>query len=516
MKEKEKSRTRNSIYNISASLIEYIVKIITTFVIRTIFIRILGSEFLGLDGLFTSILSMLSVTELGLGGAIVFGLYKPLLNKDTEKINILIHVYKKCYMVIGGVILAVGFLMMPFLPQIVNSDYNFGNIYVLFLLYLLQTVSTYWILGYKEVLFTADQKKHKIVVIANAITILKFILQAASLLWLKSFEFYIISGLIMTVARNLLIAAKVDKSYPYAKRHNGKKLSKSDRVDLTKNVFGMSLYKISSKVMNSTDNIVISMFVSLAATGIYSNYLLIVSNIKTVLDLIFSSVTASAGNLYAEGRHEKSEFIFRCLNFMNFWIYGFVAICFWELLNPFITIWLGEEYIFETVVVLLIVMNFVTDGLQRAVLMYKDACGLFWRGKLRPVFSAGLNIIISVILVQFMGISGVILGSIISRMLSTWWFDPYLVYKHGFGMSSRGYYFRYVRSLLIIIMTALIIDGIMKLVNLDFAAMTVVRTALSIMIPNLVFWFCSRKSEEYIYIKGILSNWISRKRHHKD
>lgn len=502
------SRTENSIHNVFATMLEYFIKIILTFIARTIFIKYLGTEFLGLDGLYTNILSILSITELGLQSAIIFSLYKPILETNTSKIKAIMYIYRKCYFYIGCIIAIIGMGIMPFLPRIVNSDYNFGNLYFIFFLYLLQTLSTYWALAYKESMLIADQKKYKIVALSNLILVLKFIMQVISLIVYKSFEGYVISGIVTTIARNLIVSYIVNKNYPYLKHYNGEKLEKSEKVDLSKNVFGMSLYKISSTVMNSTDNIIISTFVSLSITGIYSNYLLIVSNLKMAINMLFSSITASIGNLCAEGNKNRSEFIFRCVNFLNFWIYGFAAICLYSLLNPFIIVWIGEKYIFSNLIVMLIVLNFATEGLQNAVILYKDACGLFWKGKIRPVLSALLNIVISVILVKLIGIAGVILGSIISRMITTWWFDGYLVYKNAFNMSPKKYYFRYFKSLLIICFTTLIIELICLPIHINGVYLLITKLFLCLIIPNLLFGFIFRNSEEYIYIKSIVINKI--------
>ena len=508
----KQSRVKNSFYNVSALMIEYILKLILTFAIRTIFIKTLGTEFLGLEGLYTNILQIMNISELGIGSAVIFSLYKPLVNGDTEKINILMHTYKKCYFFIGIIIAVIGIVLMPFLPSIVNSTYDFGNIYLLFFLYMLQTLSTYWVLAYKEALLTADQKKYKIVIITNVIIFIKFLLQLISLIVFKSFILYVLSGIFTNVLRNILIARLVDKTYPYAKIYNKKKLPKNERNDLIKNVTGLSLYKISSTVMNSTDNIIISIYISLTTTGIYSNYLLIVSNLKNILNTIFSSMTASIGNLFAEGDKKRSEFIFRCLSFLNFWIYGLAAICLWELLNPFIEIWIGKEYIFSSAIVLIIVLNFITDGLQRTVISYKDACGLFWKGKLRPIFSALSNIVLSIIFVQFWGIFGVILASIVSRMITTWWFDPYLVYRHGLEESPKSYYINYFKYLFIIICVAGIIDFMFSFVTFGVVLTFITKLIVCLILPNIIFFVIFRKTEEFDYLKGIVLRKLKRKK----
>ena len=508
----KESRVKNSFFNVSALLIEYILKLILTFAIRTVFIKKLGAEFLGLEGLFTNILQIMSISELGIGSAIVFSLYKPLVNKDEAKINTLMHLYRKCYFFIGIFIAVAGLILMPFLPSIINSSYNFGNVYLLFFLYLLQTLSTYWVLAYKESLLTADQKKYKVVIISNIIIFAKFILEIISLIVFKSFILYIVSGIITNVLRNLLIARLVDKNYPYAKKYNNIKLPKEEKKELVKNVTGLSLYKVSSTIMNSTDNIIISIYISLVTTGIYSNYLLIVTNLKNILNTLFSSMTASVGNLFAEGDKKRSEFIFRCLSFLNFWIYGFAAICLWELLNPFIEIWIGKDYIFNNYIVFIIVLNFITDGLQRTVLIYKDACGLFWKGKLRPVFSALSNIILSIIFVQWWGIFGVLLASVVSRMITTWWFDPYLVYHHALNESSKSYYINYFKYLFVVIIVSVLIDVLFIYIPLSGLVLFITKLIACLIIPNIIFFVLFRKTEEFDYLKDILLRKLKKKK----
>lgn len=507
----KESRVKNSFFNVSALLIEYILKLIIAFVIRTVFIKQLGADFLGLEGLFTNILQIMSISELGIGSAIVFSLYKPLVNKDQEKINTLMHLYKKCYLFIGVFIAIAGIILMPFLPSIIKSSFDFGNVYFLFFLYLLQTLSTYWVLAYKESLLTADQKQYKSVIITNGIIFVKFILQLLSIVIFKSFVLYIISSIVTNILRNILIARVVDKNYPYAKKYNNIKLPEKEKKDLVKNVTGLSLYKISSTVMNSTDNIIISIFISLVTTGIYSNYLLIVTNLKNILNTIFSSMTASVGNLFAEGDKKRSEFIFRCLSFMNFWIYGFAAICLWELLNPFIEIWIGKEFIFDSLIVFIIVLNFITDGLQRTVLTYKDACGLFWKGKFRPVFSALSNIILSIIFVQWWGIFGVLLASVVSRMITTWWFDPYLVYHHALNESPKSYYINYFKYLFVVVIVCVFIDLIFTYVALSGLVLFIVKLIVCVVIANIIFYILFRKTEEFDYLKSIVLKKLKKK-----
>lgn len=500
------SRVKNSFYNVSATLVEYFLKLVLVFITRTIFIKKLGSDYLGLEGLFTNIIQILSITELGLGSAITFSLYKPLFEKNYNKINLLMKVFKKCYFVIGLIIAVIGLIIIPFLPIIINSSVDFGNVYLIFFLYILQTLSTYWFLAYNEILLNADQKQYKAFMVNNIIIVIKFIMQLISLIVYESFLMFIISTIISNLLRNYLITRLVRKNYSYLNIKNDYKLDDDEKSTLVKNVVGMSMYRISSTVMNSTDNIIISIFISLNITGIYSNYLLIVSNLKLVLNTLFTSMTSSVGNLYAEGNKEKNELVFRRLSFLNFWFFGIASICLWCLLNDFIELWIGKDYIFDISIVFVIVLNFITDGLQRTVLIYKDACGLFWKGKLRPVFSAITNIVLSLVLVKYMGIFGVILASIISRFITTWWFDPYLVYKNIFNKSPMSYYLKYFEYLLVVVLTAFFTKYILGFIVLNQMYTLLLKGVLCVIISCVIFCVLYSKTTEFKYFKVLLLN----------
>lgn len=493
-------RTVNSFKNIAVGMGGQLLTTLLQFISRAVFIRTIGLAYLGVNGLFSNVLLLLNIMELGIGSAIVFSLYKPLASGDEQKVRACMALMKRAYNIIGLCVLAAGLALLPVLPYLMKGTTDLVDINTVYLLYVAQSATSYWFFSYKGVILNADQKRYVASLVSHGVRILTVAVQIAILCLFRSFLGYVAVGVVSNVVRNLFIALAVNRRYPYMKKRCTEKLPKEERRAIFKNIYGLSLNKMSSAVLNGTDNLVISGIIGTIVVGYYSNYLMVLVAITNAAQIVFSAFTSSIGNLYAEQGKEKSEFVFRCLNFLNFWVYGFCAICLWELLPPFITVLAGEGAVFSAAVTLAIVMNFLTEGLQNAVISYRDACGLFWQGRYRPVATIFINIAVSVALAYKIGILGVILGTIVSRFVTTWWFEPKLIHKYAFGISSRGYFLRYFRSLAVICITGVAVH----LITLPFAEVTafnfVVRCAVCAVVPNAVFFLMFRKSREFKYI----------------
>ena len=329
------------------------------------------------------------------------------------------------------------------------------------------------------------------------------ILEILVLWFTGSYVMYVFIGIIANISTNLIVSNKVNKYYPYLKTLEGSNITKEKKKEIFKNLYAVSMYKINSTIVRSTDSIVIAAFVSVSATGLYSNYHMIVAAIITMVKLFFTSITASIGNLFVLETKEKSMFIFRCLSYFSFWLYGFCSICLWNLFNPFIVLWLGEDYLLNNIVVFLIVIDFLMDGFMQVPIAYKDACGLFWKGKYRPVFTAILNIIISFTLAPVIGISGVLLGTIISRLLTTWWFEPWLVHKHAFSASSKLYYVRSTIAFLVVFSSAILVQFLSSPFNENNLVNFCVKIIICIIVPNFIFFVIFRKTEEFKYVSSL-------------
>lgn len=490
-------RTKNSLKNIKASLIGQFASIVLKFVCRTVFIYVLGKEYLGISSLYTNILTLLSVTEMGFSSAITFSLYKPLAEKDYSKVNSIMYFLKNAYRVVGIVILIVGLGLIPFLPTLMNGTTDKVNIYLYYLLYLTQTVASYFFFAYKQTLLFADQKKYVVDYAAFATNVATTVVQVLVLIFRESFFEYTLALIISSIVNNLVLSVIVDKKYPFLKE-KAKKLSGDEVKTIFKQVSAMFLYRVCNVVGSATDNLIISSNISVLMVGLYDNYYLIISAVQRVLSNVLNAFSGSLGNLYALESEQKNEQVFRCLNLANLWMITLSSVCFMVLFQPFITIWIGEEYLFEPIVVFIIVMNFATNNMQGVMQIYKDVTGLFVKGKYRPVATVILNLVISIILVKKMGITGVFLGSIISRMCTTWLYDGWLIYTFAFHRSPVKFYFDSIVCGVMITALSFGIETLCVYLSIpDGIVGLIARGVLCLVISNAVLFLLYRKREEF-------------------
>lgn len=503
------SRTQHSARNATVGVICQAATMLLAFVGRLVFVHILTKDYLGISGWFSGILSILSISELGIGTAIVVSLYQPLAKGDIDCIRATLRLLRRAYLYVGFAVLTLGLALLPFLPLLVNQQTDLVDLRIVYVLYLAQSVFSYLFCGYKAAIFTADQRQsrvHFMSLIASALTTTAQI--TVLLLW-RNYYAYVAIFALSSIVKNLLIAHSADREYPYLKdlAHlrpgEEKALPKTARRGIFKNLFGLSLYRISGTVLNATDNLVLGKYIGFAIIGVYSNYMLVLTALTTVLTLLFQSFTASVGNLNATGGMERKQFIFRCLNLMGGWLYGFASVCLFVLLDPFVMLIFGVDWVFtDARIVPVIVLNFLTSGLVENVIMHKDAYGLFWQGRFRPIFSAGLNIVLSLWWVTPLGIFGVLLATVVSRLLTTWWFDPWMVHHYALKTGVKGYA---LQTLWVIWLTVTCCVGLKALAAWLFPAVTVggfiAMILLCAIVPNGIFYLAFHRREEFAYLK---------------
>lgn len=505
------SRVENSKKNMLFSLVSTIFTMALTFVNRTIFIHTLGLSYLGLNGLFTNVLSFLAIAELGIGNAISFSLYKPLATNNSTKIASFLNLFRISYRVIGIVITAIGLCLVPFLDVFVNLDEAVSvNYTAIYLLFLANTVLPYFCFSYKSSLLYADQKTYIVSKIDLKCNTISIIIQFLVLLLFRNYYLYLIVGIVVVTIKNYILAHKVNKLYPVVQNHKLMELTTDEKRILTKNVFSLSLTKISGVVYSSTDNIIISTFINTITVGLYSNYTMIVNMIKSMIASLFNAITASVGNLNAEENQEHLYVVFKRLDFINFWVYGFLFICLNNLINIFISVWVGKYALFNTRVVLLISLMFLIPGLNNVVNIYKDACGLYWQTKYRAVATAIVNLGVSLVLVQYIGIEGVFWGTIIAYLTTIYVKDPVVVYKECFQKPVFSYYVRLgVRVLFLLlldIICQMIVKGLDRYLN-GIILFFVAGILLTILI-NVIFILIYHKTSEYKYFYEMIKKMI--------
>ena len=493
------SRTKNSLLNITASIGGQLLTNVLRWICRMVFIYTLGKEYLGISSLYANILTILSLSELGLGSAITYSLYKPLAENDTEAVKSLMAFFKKAYRWIGIAVLGLGLCLMPFLPHLMTGSTEVINIYLYYFLYLAQTVVSYLFFAYKAILLTADQKKYIVDVVMYILQIVMNAVQIVILFVWHSFFAYTAAVIVYNIMQNMVVAFIVDRKYPYLKGPS-EKLSRQRRRDVFARVYAMSLYRISSVIGTATDNLIISANISVIAVGLYDNYYMIIQVVQKLLKGIFQAFTSSLGNFYVLESRERNEFMFRSLNLANSWLVAFCSVCFAVLLQPFIQLCFGGEYLLDYPVVIIIVANFATNYVQNVVQIYTDASGLFVKGKYRAVMTAVLNLGISIILVKNIGLAGVFLGSIISRMVTTWWYDAWLLYRHGFHKSPLPYFRNCLSTMILIIVSTAIVQRFTLMWQGATWPDIVIKGILCVIVVNGIYLLIYGRSKEFRYL----------------
>lgn len=501
------SRINNVTKNLKYAISGQILGILISFVSRFVFIRTLGAEYLGLNGLFTNILSILSLAELGIGPAMVYSMYKPLAENNKEKLKALMSLYRKSYTAIGLTIATLGILITPFLDFFVKGIPNISNIKIIYLLFVLNSSISYFF-SYKRSLIIADQKRFIATLYRYSFYFVLNVLQIIFLILTKNYFIYLILLISSTMLENIFISKKANQLYPFLKEKEIPKLHDEEKKSIVRNVKAMMYHKLGSTVVMGTDNLLISKFVGLIEVGIYSNYHLISNSLNMMFGLFFQSLTASVGNLGVSETEEKKLFTFQVINLAGFWIYAFSSICLFILFNPFIGLWIGNEYLFSLGVVLLIVINFYLTGMRKSVLTYRDALGLFWYDRYKPVFEAILNLVFSIIFVKRIGISGIFLGTTMSTIAVCFWVEPLILYKYGFKQSVKPYFIAYIKYTITTLFTGYVTLIFTSLILSQSLYGFIIKLILCILIPNCLFFVLFRKTDEFKYLFSIVQKKI--------
>lgn len=334
----KESRTINAAKNASSAFINKMVFMLLTFISRRFFIQYIGVEYLGINGLFSNILTLLSMADLGVGTAMNVSLYKPIAENDTRKLAALMAFYSRLYIVIAVGVTAIGLALNPFLPMLVNMDSEIPHLYLYYNIFVLKNTASY-LFVYKTSMLRADQKTYKINTIEVYLNAAKVIVQLMVIILLKNYLCYILLDVLYVLAENILVSHVADKQYPFIKQKE--ELSRDEKKNIFSEVSAVFLYKVSASLLTGTDNILISVIVGTVFVGYYSNYLTVTHVLDTFIALLFSSLTASVGNLIATSTADNKYSTFKTMQMVSFWICGFVSVSLFILLQDFITMWVG-------------------------------------------------------------------------------------------------------------------------------------------------------------------------------
>lgn len=508
----QKSRTANSLVNIKYAIIGQFLGLCISFVTRLIFVRTLNIEYLGVDGLFANVLSILSLVDLGLGTAVIYSLYKPLAEGNEISICLLLKLYRKYFRFIGIVVLLLGVFITPFIDSLVKEVPNIPYIKLIFILFVFDTSISYFF-AHKRSLIIADQKRYITSMYRYSVFFVLNLIQIFLLLIFKNYLLYLIAKIVCNFLENILISYKANQLYPFIKNKIDGVIDKDEKKSILRNVKSMGFHKVGGVVVKGTDNILISKLVGIGIVGLYSNYILIINALNLIYSMIFQNVTASIGNLALTASHRLKD-NFNILNLIGYYIYAISATALFILLNPFISLWLGNSYLLSKDVVFVIVFNFYIDGMRKSVLTYRDALGLYWYDRYKPIVEAVINFIFSLILGIKYGIIGILLGTSISTIFVCTVIEPYILYKYGFKTSVVEYFRSYFKFFAIFIFSGIIVYFLSAFIGFDNILKVVVNLVVSTFIPFLIITFFYKSSPELNFLLSLfksLFNWKSLK-----
>lgn len=431
------SRTSKAVRNISANVGYQILMLVLGFVNRSIFLYFLSVEYLGVQSVFRDILTVLSMADLGLITAMTYSFYKPLSDKDERMIAGLVRYYRTICRAIAATIFFGGLLLIPFLDRIVNVETDMPQLTLYYILYLLNTVASYLVVN-KTIVLVADQRGYVTARLGSILNIAQNVALALFLWWTRSFLAYLTIQIAFTYAYNIILSIIASRRYPYI--NDDVRLGREETKGIFRNIRSAFIYKSSNVLISSSDSTIISILVGTATVGYYSNYMLVVSKIISLLTTAFTSVTSTLGNLIVEEGYERRREIFQLLqtacNILS--VLSAVALLF--LLQDFIALWLGEEYLLDEWVLYAIIINFYVQVILLPVWAFREATGLFNQIKFVMLGTALLNIALSVVLGQIWGLAGILIATSIARLTTYVWYEPILLFKRFFGASSRSYF----------------------------------------------------------------------------
>lgn len=509
------SRTQNAIKNAFFGILSKIINLIFAFASRTIFIYVLGNTYLGVNGLYSEILNLLSFAELGFGTAMTFSMYKPVANDNKKKVVQLLNFYKRIYTIIAFAIAGLGLFLTPFLGNIVKGADWLSNseLIVFFLIYLFNTFIGYFV-TYKFTYLNALQKNYIQTNIDTVVTAISYISQIIVIIAFKSFLGYLLINSAILLISRLFIIFYLDEKYPILCQRTKISLAKKEKKNIYKEVKGLAVHQFASVAVHSTDNILISTLTKqgVTAVGLISNYNMIMNSVLGFVTTLFSSVTSGFGNLVASSTTENFRKVFKEINFANFWIYGFCSIAFWNLIPPFITLWIGADKVVDNVAFTLIIINCYLQGQSTAYNNARIAKGNFNKDKGWAIAQAVTNLVVSVVAAKAYGLVGIYIGTVVSRLVYVV-FRPFSTYKFLFHESSIEYY----KTLIIYLLETIIAAILTKICITNFIHKTtlltfVYMTLMVAMIPNVIFLFLNFRTVEFMAWKNRMFLVVKRRR----
>ncbi len=500
-------RTKNSIKNFTLTIALNFISLLAAFVYRTYLIKLLGVEYLGLSSLFSSILNILNLANLGIGSAIVYELYKPISENDERAIKAHMNFYSIVYPVIGIIIIVIGLIVMPFLPYLAKDREvlaSIPNVPIIYMFFILNSATTYFF-SYKSAFISVNQKQYIVETIKSGLNIFSLIGQIVALYYTHNYILSLIIQLCFVLITNFCFWFVANKKYPVIRKVRGFLLNDAEKKELVKNVKALFAFQLSGVLGKGIESVIISTFVSIIISGYLSNYNLIIMSISTMLTAATSSIIPIVGNLHVSDSNEKQHNIYLAMFCLIAWTFGLISIIMFALLNPFIMLWVGEKYVFDNSIVFLLVFNFYLVGTQSVNRIFRNAKKLFLYGRYRPLFTALLNVIFAIALANFLGVFGVLLGGTISMLATFFWYDPYIVNKIGFNKGLSLYFIKYAIYFAVTFVFGVLCYFVVKQFTLSIVGWLIAFIIIFVAF-NLYFMAFFHRTKEFKYLKDAIIN----------
>lgn len=501
-------RTKNSIKNISISIFSQIIMIILGFLTRKIFLDSLGSEYLGVNGLLTSVISMLGLAESGIGISIIYNLYKPLAENDEEKVIALVQLYKKLYGILAIIIFGLSLVLYPFIGKLIKDGESIKYLGIVYFIFVVKNIISY-LNAHKWSLINADQKAYVIAKYNLIFQVVTTIAKIIVLVYTKNYILYLLIEALIFIVQNIYNGKVVEKHYSYIKTKKKYTVDNHVKSNIITNVKALFLHSIGSYCVFGTDNILISAFINIKTVGLYSNYSLITTQVNTLIAPIISGLESSIGNLIATESEEKSYEIFKVTYLINFWVYSLSVIALWNLMEPFISWWIGPEYLIDKLTVIVILVNLYINGLRSSIGTFKTKAGLFTQDKYMPLIEAVINLGVSIVLVRYLGLAGIFIGTTISTLSIVFWNVPRIAYKHVFKRNVLEYFILYGFYVVLTLGVGWVSTILCSSLVSGYTFMSLIaRGIICVTLPNIVYILVFWKNKEFRYVLGITKGLI--------
>lgn len=502
-------RTKNATKNIISGMLLKIYQIIVPFLMRTALIYCLGVEYLGLDSLFVSILQILNLAELGVGSAMVFSMYKPIAEDDTVTICALMKLYKIYYRIIGLVILIIGVIICPIIPNLIKSDLPEGlNVYVLYIMNLLATVLSYWLFAYKNCLLQAHQRNDITSKVTMSVYTLRYVAQFLVLFFIKDYYMYLLITLISQSLINIVTAIVVNKIYPNYKAQG--KLDKLVIKDINQRVRDLFTSKIGGVIINSADTLVISAFLGLTVLAVYQNYYYIITSIIGIIGVIFTSCSAGIGNSLVVETEEKNYNDLKKFSFIIIWISCVCSTCLLSLFQPFMKWWVGEKLLLPMSCVILLCVYYYIYEINYLLNAYKDSAGIWHKDRFRPLITALSNLILNLILVNIIGIYGIILSTVLTMLMIGMPWLVHNLFTEVFKRNAKEYVFNLLKYTITVLISVAISYFVCSFISGYNIILLILRGIICLVISNIIWILSYRKSNEMIGTINIVKRILKR------